>query len=123
MEDFMSDRFFSKTGVLAIKQPQFKKIESTMKGGLAVASQRTEMISVPLVMGYKIDGRELHPGRHEVILRGDSGLAQWSKQIFILNGEEFVLCPESAVIGFVEKTVSGPQGLFVSVGGVANNEG
>lgn len=95
---------FSKSGYLAIKQPQFKKIESTMKGGLAIASQRQEMISVPLVMSYVLDGRVISPAYHEVVLRGDSGLAAWAKQVYIFNGEEFVLCPETAIIGVAAKT-------------------
>jgi hypothetical protein len=95
---------FSQKGYLAIKQPQFKKIEAAVRGGLAVAAQRTEMISVPLVMSYDLNGKTISPQFHEVILRGDSGLASWAKQIYVFGGEEFVLCPESSVIGIAAKT-------------------
>jgi hypothetical protein len=97
------EQSFSQKGFLAIKQPQFKKIEAAVRGGLAVAAQRTEMISVPLIMSYELNGKTINPREHEIILRGDSGLASWAKQIYVFGEAEFVLCPESAVIGIATK--------------------
>lgn len=90
----------SKKGTLAIKQPEFKKIEATIKGGLAVISQRVDLIKADLLMDYDIDGVKLRANKDKVILRGDSGLHPWAKQVMNIDGVEFVLCPESSVIGF-----------------------
>lgn len=76
-----------------------------MKGGLALISQRTETIVADLVMDYKYGDHFLEAGRERVILRGEAGLTAWAKKIFSLDGTEYVLCPESEVIGFVIKGI------------------
>jgi hypothetical protein len=90
---------FTKKGELAIIKPEFKKIETEVTGGLARITQRFEMVKAKLVMGYEYNGTMLEAG-DSVILRADSGLQNWAKTTFILNGVEFVLCPEAAVIAF-----------------------
>lgn len=89
----------SKKGTLAVKQPEFKKIEATIKNGLALISQRIDLIKVDLIMDYEIDGIKLKAGKDKVILRGDAGLQPWAKQVLNIDGLEFVLCPEHLVVG------------------------
>ena len=88
-------------GHLAIQQPEFKKIEAEIQGGIARITQRIDVIDVPLVMGFVTkDSRTFNPG-DKVLLRGDAGLQPWAKQVFrTSDGQNFVLCPESQVIGF-----------------------
>ena len=94
---------FTKKGELAIIKPEFKKIETEVTGGLARITQRYEMVKAKLVMGYDYNGVQLQAG-DSVILRADAGLQSWAKTSFILNGVEFVLCPESSVIAFEKGT-------------------
>ena len=100
-EDFKprESQFFARKGFVAIKQPEFKKIETSIRGGIATIAQRSELIAVDVVMVYKLDDYVLHPGQHRVLLRGDAGLHPWAKQVYVYEGMEFVLCPESSVIG------------------------
>lgn len=90
----------TKKGELAIVQPEFKKVEVEVVGGIARAVARVEIIEAKLVMNYKLDGEPLKPG-DGILLRADSGLKAWAKNLFRLSdGTLFVLCPESEVIGF-----------------------
>jgi hypothetical protein len=93
-------RKVSKKGYLAVKQPEFKKIEATIKGGVALISQRIDLIKTDLVMDYEIDGLVLKANKDKILLRGDSGLQPWAKQVLNTEGLEFVLCPETNVIGY-----------------------
>lgn len=92
----------TRKGTLAIAQPEFKKIEAQMKGGIALISQRMNLIEVPLLMDYEMDGTRLYAANTKILLRADAGLQSWAKQVFSLGegGLEFVLCPESQVIGY-----------------------
>jgi hypothetical protein len=93
----------TKQGELAIKAPEFKKIETEVHGGLARAVARIEVIEVPLVMAYNLAGVPLKPG-DSILLRGDAGLNKWVNASYRLqDGTMFVLCPESAVIGYRSK--------------------
>ena len=96
----MSSSFFTKNGEIAITQPVFRKIEAEMQGGIARISQRVTVIEAAVVMGYELKSALLKPG-DSVILRADAGLQPWAKQVFTLNDSiSFVLCPESAIIGY-----------------------
>lgn len=90
----------TKRGELAIKQPEFKKIEVDVQGGIARAVARVEVIEVDLLMEYELSGAYLKPG-DKILLKGDAGLSGWAKNLYRLNdGVTFVLCPESQVIGY-----------------------
>ncbi len=93
----------TKQGQLAIKQPEFKKIEIEQTGGLARAVARIELIEIELVMRYKLADVILNPG-DKVLLRGDAGGNRWAQQLYRLNdGTPFVLCPEDQVLGYSTK--------------------
>jgi hypothetical protein len=88
---------FTKDGYLAIKLPPANKIEAQMMGGLAVNRQRHDLVKAPLVMDYhKFD---LSAG-DVAILKADSGFKPWAREVYIIDGKEFVLCPETDVLGF-----------------------
>lgn len=91
---------FTKNGHVAIVQPIFRKIEADVEGGLARIAQRVEVIESEVVMGYFVDGTELKKG-DKVLLRSESGLQPWAKQLMRLgDGTSFVLCPESQILGY-----------------------
>lgn len=92
----------TRRGQLAIKQPEFKKVEVETTGGLARAVARVELIEVELVMSYDLAGVKLSPG-DKVLLRGDAGANPWAKALFKLQDATFVLCPEDSVIGYRQK--------------------
>jgi hypothetical protein len=96
----MSNSFFTKNGEIAIVQPQFKKIEAEVQGGIARISQRVTIIESSVVMGYELKNATLKPG-DTVLLRADAGLQPWAKQVYTLNDNlSFCLCPESAILGY-----------------------
>lgn len=89
-------------GHVAIQQPEFKKIEAEIQGGIARITQRIDIIEVPLVMGFMTKDSETYRPGDAALLRGDAGLQPWAKQVFrTSDGVNFVLCPESQIIGFV----------------------
>lgn len=99
----------SKKGQLAIKQPEFKGIEQKMDGGLARIAQRTDLLYAELLMGVELDGKQLQPSKEEriyIILRGTAGLPAWARQVYTLDGTEFVLCPENEVVGYTIRPVT-----------------
>jgi hypothetical protein len=87
-------------GQIAICQPVFRKIETELQGGLAINSNRLHLQEVKVVMAYDNNGIHLMPG-DRVILPGAAGLQQWAKQKMILGDVEFVLCPESQIMGYI----------------------
>jgi hypothetical protein len=89
----------SAKGAIAIKQPSFTKIETQLQGGIAVNSNRVNLIQAEVVLNYESNGIKLKPG-DLVILKGDAGLEMWAKKKYVLLEKEFVLCPEAHVLGF-----------------------
>jgi hypothetical protein len=90
----------TRKGNLAIKQPIFRKVDAEVIGGLARISQRTALIECELVLSYDMDGSRLKSG-DVVMLAADSGLQAWAQKIYVQpDGTQFVLCPETSVIGF-----------------------
>lgn len=87
----------TRAGFLAIKLPPANKIEAQVKGGIALTQHKHELLRVELVMDYK--PLDIFAGQ-KVLLRGDAGFQAWAREVLTLNGQEFVLCPEQAVIGY-----------------------
>lgn len=93
-------------GCAAIVPPKNDKIETKVEGGFAQASQKREVVLCDLVMQFSVHGeRYVSPGQHQAIIAGDRVFAAWAKKIYSIDGQEFVLCPASEIIGFkaVEK--------------------
>lgn len=100
----------SKKGELAIRKPTFTKIVANLNAGFATIQQRTQCQLSDLLMDYLHDGVLYKAGQTQVILRGDAGLRDWSKHGLTIAGSsadasvgsiEFVLCPESEIVGFI----------------------
>jgi hypothetical protein len=84
----------SRKGFLAVQVPEFKQIETEMKGGIALNASRIELISVGLVMDYVYNGLELKGGRDKIVIRSDAACQPWAKQVMRYDGKLFVFCPE-----------------------------
>lgn len=88
---------FTKEGYLAIKLPPANKIEAQLVGGMAVNRQKHDVLKAELLMDYPrldVSAGDI------VILKGDSGFKSWARDVLVIDGVEFTLCPESDVIGF-----------------------
>ena len=94
----------SKKGYFAIKQPEFKKIEANIVGGVARISQRDDVILYQMVMDGEYSGTMYKKG-DSLMLTGEAGLKPWAKKIYNLDGMEFVLVPETEVLGFKKAAV------------------
>jgi len=91
---------------LLIEPPVFKKIENKVVGGLVVPGQKTEFVECKVFASFLFDSGERVSVGDSVVLKGDSGLQQWAKEVFDYNGAKCVLCPAQYVIGI--KEYSGP---------------
>lgn len=93
---------FTKKGLIALAPIQkFTKIEARVTtGGFATIAQKHEVMEVALRMDYTLDGVLLKANVDTVVLPADSGLQKWAVQKIYLDDIEFILCPESAVIGY-----------------------
>lgn len=100
---------FSKKGELAIRPIFAPKVDIEVGTGFARATARTRVILADLAFAYEYNGRIYEPGKAKVILPGAAALAPWAKQEYEIMAETlpheiktFVVCPESAVLGFQE---------------------
>lgn len=98
----MKRKAISQNKFVAIEPVPFKKLEAKITAGFATIAQKTDVMSVTLVMDYYCKENDLFfdAGTDKVILRGDSALQQWNKMVLNYEGKEFVLCPIEQVIGF-----------------------
>lgn len=87
---------------VAIKPIVHDKLETKVSGGIAVISQRKDVLKASLVMDYQDGSNTYYRGFDGVILTGDSGLKAWNRTILSIDGEEFVLCPFAEILGFVK---------------------
>lgn len=88
---------------IAIKQPLFEKIDAQVKNGFAFNGNRMNLVESEVVLGGTVDGQQVYPG-DKVLLRGDAGTAAWARQLFVFQGQEFVFCPETAILGITAVT-------------------
>lgn len=94
-------RKLSTNKFLAVVPPVLNKIEARPVGGIVMNDTRSSTVALDLVMDYRLNEFDvLQAGRDKVIVRGDSGAKQWSKQVFRHGDQEFVLCPEGDVLGY-----------------------
>jgi hypothetical protein len=101
-------RYVSGKGFVAIVPPVLNKADTEHRAGLALNTSRSQVIKADLVMDYLLQFASGNPqrviaGTDKVIIRGDSGAKPWAKQIFNVDGKDFVLCPESEILGFVRE--------------------
>lgn len=90
---------------LAVVPPVLNKIETRLVGGIALNDTRSEVLTLDLVMNFPIDEQTMaEAGVDKVIVRGDSGAKPWGKQVYRIDGQDFALCPEGDVLGFVLHT-------------------
>ena len=66
-----------------------------VKGGLVTIKQRTELTR--LVVVFAQDNEKYPPG-YVIWVKGDSCKHQFAKEVFNLNGKDFILIPAETVV-------------------------
>lgn len=69
-------------------------IEKTIKGGIAMIDKKVNLQELTVVFA---SDSGFTPGQ-KVFVRGDAVSQQWSKEVFTVDGKEFILVPESVVM-------------------------
>jgi hypothetical protein len=94
---------FSANGLIAVSQPKLDKIDAEVSmGGLAINRTRTNLLNLELVFSYRRGDLSLVAGADSILVSGDAGARPWSKRVFEWQGKQFVLMPESEMIGYTK---------------------
>lgn len=88
---------------LALKPlPAKEKVETVMRGNVALVSQKNSVIEAELAMDFKMsNGLILKANKSKVIISGEAAFQGFAKQIYNYNGLEFIRVPEDNVIGYM----------------------
>jgi hypothetical protein len=70
-----------------------------VKGGLPVIKQKEELTPLTVVFNYTDGGLAFMAG-DTVYVRGECCKHQWAREVFELEGKQFVLCPIEFVVAF-----------------------
>ena len=95
----------STKGLIAIEPVYAPKVEIDPGKGFARAKSRTTVVISRLVFSYVYEGRLFEAGKSAVMLDGEAIMQAWAKkerETNELDPKPFVMCPESAVLAFVE---------------------
>lgn len=71
-----------------------QSIEKVMKGGILMVDKKVNLQELTLVFPTK---EGLKAGR-KVWVRGDAAVQPWVKEVFTINGSEFILVPENFIV-------------------------
>ena len=69
-------------------------IEKTIKGGIAMIDKKVNLQELTVVLA---SDSGFSPGQ-KVYVRGDQVVPNWSKEVFTVDGKEFILVPETAIM-------------------------
>jgi hypothetical protein len=73
--------------------PKGKTVEKKMIGGVAAVAQNLDLVSSTVLFGsYE------YPAGSKLYFAGNAVAQPWTKTRHVLNGTEFVLAPESAIV-------------------------
>jgi len=71
-----------------------QNIEKTIKGGIAMIDKKVNLQELTVVLDSDSGFR---PGQ-KVYVRGDQVVQNWVKEVFTVDGKEFILVPESVIM-------------------------
>jgi hypothetical protein len=95
---------FSANGYLAVTPPKLNKIESRVSsGGIAINATRVDLINLSLIFNYSKGELYLTANKDSVLVHGDSGARPWAKRVYEWQGKQFVLMPESELVGYIKE--------------------
>lgn len=71
-----------------------QNIEKVIKGGIAMIDKKVNLQELTVVLA---SDSGFNPGQ-KVFVRGDAVVQNWSKEVFTVDGKEFILVPETAIM-------------------------
>lgn len=71
-----------------------QNIEKVIKGGIAMIDKKVNLQELTVVLN---SDSGFFPGQ-KVFVRGDAVVQNWVKEVFTVEGKEFILVPESAIM-------------------------
>ncbi len=71
-----------------------QNIEKVIKGGIAMIDKKVNLQELTVVLA---SDSGFYPGQ-KVFVRGDQVVQNWVKEVFTVDGKEFILVPESAIM-------------------------
>ena len=69
-------------------------VKKVLKGGIAMIEQKVNLQELTVVLA---SDSGFTPGQ-KVFVRGDSAVQNWSKEVFTVEGKDFILVPETAIM-------------------------
>ena len=74
-----------------------QQVKTTVSGGFAMSEQKLVLAPLKVVFGTEIDGKQIKRG-DVIYIRGEAYATKWSKIIYRVDEEEFILVPVGEVI-------------------------
>jgi hypothetical protein len=71
-----------------------QNIEKVIKGGIAMIDKKVNLQELTVVLA---SDSGFYPGQ-KVFVRGDQVVQNWVKEVFTVDGKEFILVPETAIM-------------------------
>lgn len=71
-----------------------QNVEKVIKGGIAMIDKKVNLQELTVVLASDTG---FYPGQ-KVFVRGDAVVQNWSKEVFTVDGKEFILVPETAIM-------------------------
>jgi hypothetical protein len=71
-----------------------QNIEKVIKGGIAMIDKKVNLQELTVVLA---SDSGFSPGQ-KVFVRGDQVVQNWVKEVFTVDGKEFILVPETAIM-------------------------
>lgn len=71
-----------------------QNVEKVIKGGIAMVDKKVNLQELTVVLA---SDSGFTPGQ-KVFVRGDAVVQNWVKEVFTVDGKEFILVPETAIM-------------------------
>lgn len=71
-----------------------QNVEKVIKGGIAMIDKKVNLQELTVVLA---SDSGFSPGQ-KVFVRGDAVVQNWVKEVFTVEGKEFILVPETAIM-------------------------
>ena len=71
-----------------------QNVEKVIKGGIAMIDKKVNLQELTVVLS---SDSGFNPGQ-KVFVRGDAVVQNWVKEVFTVEGKEFILVPETAIM-------------------------
>lgn len=94
----------ARPGVFCSKPFEVKHLKTKVKSGFATVEQKSELVALELIMNCSFTDRFnglMVPIGHKILVKADGYAQSWARQVLEYEGQEFIIVPEDAVIGWI----------------------